>query len=192
MATQQQNYAAAGYELSLLLNPAQGGNSQTIVNQIQADTNTNFNTSFSGAETASGGLVTYGRMIGRNMSLSESASKLTDENNSKKNNIIKERDTYTRQGEINEWQAQNKLDTLFFLQILFIFFGLVIVLIFLAQGGMLSNTVMYIIVGILLLIVIGVLWNRAAYTEKSRDKRYWNRRYLGLGDSNAGASQCSP
>jgi hypothetical protein len=125
MATQQQNYAAAGYELSLLLNPSRGGNSQAIVNQIQADTNSNFNTSFSGAETASNGLVTYGRMIGRNMSLSDSASKLTENNNSKKNNIIKERDTYTRQGEINEWQAQNKLDTLFFLQILFIFFLLV-------------------------------------------------------------------
>jgi len=118
---------------------------------------------------------------------------MTDQNNSKVSEARRQKDTYTRQGEINEWQAQNKMDTLFFLQILFIFLGLVIVLLFLRQGGIISDSVMYVIVGVLLLIVVGVLWNRASYTEMSRDKRYWNRRYLGLNDSNlSSTSQCSP
>jgi hypothetical protein len=191
-STAQVNYGAAGYELSLLLNPSQGGNPQTIVNQITTDINNNFNQSFSGAETASDGVVTYGRMIGRNMTLSKVASELNDENNSTVNESKMKRDTYTRQGEINEWQAQNKLDTLFFLQILFIFLGIVIVLMFLRQGGIVSTPALYMAVGIFLLVVIGVLWNRASYTEKSRDKRYWNRRYIGLADANLNTAQCAP
>jgi hypothetical protein len=191
-STAQVNYGAAGYELSLLLNDSQGGNSQTIIDQITTDINSNFNNSFTGAETSSDGVVTYGRMIGRNMTLSKVAGDLNDSNVAMENETKKKRDTYTRQGEINEWQAQNKLDTLFFLQILFIFLGITIVLIFLRQAGIIGSGAMYMIVGILVVVVIGVLWNRVSYTEKSRDKRYWNRRYIGLDDSNLSASQCSP
>jgi len=164
-----------------------------VIDDITKEMNNDFNNFFSGAETSSDGTITYGRMVGRNMSLSKAASVMTDQNNSKVSEARRQKDTYTRQGEINEWQAQNKMDTLFFLQILFIFLGLVIVLLFLRQGGIISDSVMYVIVGVLLLIVVGVLWNRASYTEMSRDKRYWNRRYLGLNDSNlSSTSQCSP
>ena len=188
----QVNYGAAGYQLSLLLNNSQGGNPQTIIDQITSDINSNFNTSFSTAETASDGVVTYGRMIGRNMTLAHVATDLNDSNTHIENETKRKRDTYTRQGEINEWRAQNKLDTLFFLQILFIFLAITIVLLFLRQADILGSGAMYMIVGILLLIVIGVLWNRVSYTEKNRDKRHWNRRYIGLDDSSLSASQCAP
>jgi hypothetical protein len=187
------DYAAAGYELSLLLNNQSSGDSSTLVSDITNDINTNFNSAFGGAETSSDGVVTYGRMVGRNMSLSKAASNMTDENNSKHSEAIRKRDTYTRQGEINEWQAQNKLDTLFFLQILFIFLAIVIFLLFLRQGEILNDYAIYLIVGVLLLVVVAVLWNRASYTAQTRDKRYWNRRYIGLDDSNlSSTSQCSP
>lgn len=93
------------------------------------------------------------------------------------------KDTFARQAEINEWQAQNKLDTLFFLQITFLFFTLTVVLLFLRQYGIVPTGTMYTILSISLLIVIGVLINRSSYTTVSRDKRYWNRRFMGLQDA---------
>lgn len=161
---------------------------EAAIKNISDQVNTNFNTSLAQAEKSFD--VTS---IGNNITIAKTVSEVGKVNTSKLNEITRERDTYTRQGEINEWQAQNKLDTLFFLQILFIYLGIVIILIFLRQAGVLSNGSVYTVSGVLLLVVIGVLWNRASYTEKSRDKRYWNRRYIGLNDSNLSATaQCSP
>ena len=66
---------------------------------------------------------------------------------------------------------------------LFIFFAFVVVLLYFRKAGTLPNTTFYIFLGVALLIVIGVLWNRASYTMNYRDQRYWNRRFVGLGDS---------
>jgi hypothetical protein len=158
------------------------------INNISNEINTQFNSSFAQAEKSFDV-----KAIGNNISITKTVSDVEKVNTSKLNEITREKDTYTRQGEINEWQAQNKLDTLFFLQILFIYLGIVIVLIFLRQAEVISNGSVYVVGGVLLLVVIGVLWNRSSYTEKSRDKRYWNRRYIGLNDSNLSATaQCSP
>jgi len=193
MANPNINYAAAGYELSLLLNNQGASDYSRIINQIDTDSKTDFNSSFTNAQNASGSVLTYGQMIGRNMSLSNAASTMTNANRDAQNLASNQKDTYTRQAEINEWSAQNKLDTLFFLQILFIFLGIIIVLIFLRQAGIMSGVSVNMTIGILLLVVIGVLWNRASYTAKSRDSRYWNRRFLGLSDSNLSVTaQCSP
>jgi hypothetical protein len=97
------------------------------------------------------------------------------------------KDTYARQGEINEWQAQNKLDTLFFLQITFLFFTVIVFLLFLRQYKILTTSVMWISISVLAVLVIGTLVSRISYTANSRDKRYWNRRYLGLEDSGLSA-----
>jgi hypothetical protein len=187
------NYAAAGYELSLLLSNQGASDYTSIINQIDTDSKAEFNSSFTNAENASSSVLTYGQMIGTNMSLSNAASTMTNANTDAQNMASNQKDTYTRQAEINEWSAQNKLDTLFFLQILFIFLGLIIVLIFLRQAGVMSGVAINTTIVVLLIIVIGVLWNRASYTAKSRDTRYWNRRFLGLSDSNLSASaQCNP
>jgi hypothetical protein len=49
----------------------------------------------------------------------------------------------------------------------------------------------YTLSGLLTAIIIGIFWNRAAYTAYSRDTRYWNRRYIGINSSTTGAS-CKP
>jgi hypothetical protein len=105
-----------------------------------------------------------------------------------KRNINGSKETNIRQGEINEWHAANKLDTLFFLQILFVYLCILVIAIFLRQYGLFSNTIVYIVAGLFGLIVIGILWNRASYTATSRDKRYWNRRFIGLDDAGKGLS----
>lgn len=81
-----------------------------------------------------------------------------------------------RQFEINEWTSSNKLDTLFFFQLLFIGLTLLAPLLYMSRTGMIPNGVFY---GVSLLIVIALVLTvavRAQYTEKSRDLRFWNRR----------------
>jgi hypothetical protein len=87
---------------------------------------------------------------------------------------------------LSEWQAQNKLDTLFFLQLTFLYLTLVVALTYFRHTGLVPSTTYYIINGIFLIILVFTLWNRASYTERSRDKRYWNRRFIGLDDAAGG------
>jgi hypothetical protein len=115
--------------------------------------------------------------LSRNKTVSDIANTLTKQNYLVKNGPS---DTFTRQGEINEWQAQNKLDTLFFLQTLFIYLTAFVVLLFLRRYDLLPSPAFYLLSGILTVAVVGILWNRAYYTAFSRDKRYWNRRFIGL------------
>jgi hypothetical protein len=141
------------------------------------------------AEAISQQAKVYAYTLGTNASLSTIAKDLTDANNAINTGAS---GTYTRQSEINEWQAQNKMDTLFFLQLLFLALTLTVILVYLRQTGILPNSVMWMLVGFMVLILAGILWNRTSYTNVSRDPRYWNRRYIGLTDSGLSAKvQCS-
>lgn len=157
----------------------------SIQNTIFNQENNALVSAFNSAEQAATNANTYGALFQRNLAVDSMARQLT-ETNKKINDGSK--DTYTRQAEINEWQAQNKLDTLFFLQALFVYFCIAVVALYLRQTGILPNTALYIILGVFGLIVFFILWNRASYTANSRDKRFWNRRYIGLDDAASGLS----
>jgi len=81
-----------------------------------------------------------------------------------------------RQNEINQWASQNKLDTLFVYQQLFIILCATIILVYLMQRGLLSSTAFYMFVAIFALIFTLTIVNRAQYTDTIRDKKYWNKR----------------
>jgi hypothetical protein len=140
------------------------------------------------ADMNSQAALTYGMYLSRNHTIANIASDLTEEN---KKVIGGMKDTVTRQYEINEWQAQNKLDTLFFLQTSFLYFVFVVILTVLERYGIINSMSFYIVSGIGLLILIGILWNRSTYTERSRDKRHWNRRYIGLDQDLSAKNQCA-
>lgn len=81
-----------------------------------------------------------------------------------------------RQFEVNEWTSGNKLDTLFFFQLVFISLMLIAPLLYYNRLGIIPSGAFY---GILSLIVIALLLTiiiRARYTEVIRDYRFWNRR----------------
>ena len=193
--TSSQAAATAGYDFSLL-NRANTNTVQSS-NEIQQDileyNNSEFKDVFTPSFNASTSAINMGRVVGRNASLSDISQQLIDQNTMTQNSYTQAKDTYTRQGEINEWQAQNKLDSLFFLQILFLYFSVVVILLYLRQGGILGSSTVNGTIGVLLLVVIGILWNRVSYTNMSRDSRYWNRRYI-TGDPTAltSDSQCAP
>jgi hypothetical protein len=80
-----------------------------------------------------------------------------------------------RQKEINEWSNLNKLDTLYFLQVLFISLSLTGFLAFLLSNGSISEslfTFVSYIIGILAVIILLLRWR---YTAVARDSRYWHK-----------------
>jgi hypothetical protein len=155
--------------------------SSTITQTINAAERSNFLTTLNSTDGASNNALTYGVLLSRNTSLSDSSKDMISENKRASRGGPKE--TYARQGEINEWQAQNKLDTLFFLQLTFLFFTIIVFLLFLRRYGIITSSILWIFVVILGVLIIGTFINRVSYTSNSRDQRHWNRRFLGLADS---------
>jgi len=80
-----------------------------------------------------------------------------------------------RQYEINEWSNSNKLDTLFFLQILFISLTLTAVFLFLMQNGFLPYYLFGLFSFLTVAFAVIVLIYRARFTAVKRDGRYWNK-----------------
>ena len=185
-AQADQVYPAADSLAAMASSP--GANTGAIQASIQATEAASLKDALNGAGDRSSDALTYGMYMSRNKTISDIASQLTYQNYQVENGPG---DTYARQGEINEWQAQNKFDTLFFLQCLFIYLTAFILLLFLRRYDILTMSMFYILSGILTAIIIGIFWNRAAYTEYARDTRYWNRRYIGINSSTTGSS-CQP
>jgi hypothetical protein len=144
-----------------------------------AETNS-FLQSLNTADSSSNNSLSYAVLLSRNKTIDDIASDMTTKNLQLQRGA---KDTYIRQGQINEWQAQNKLDTLFFLQLTFVFFTILVLCMFLRRYGIISDGIFWTIAGIFTVILVGTLWNRAAYTNNSRDQTSWNRRYIGLSDS---------
>jgi len=80
-----------------------------------------------------------------------------------------------RQTEINEWSNSNKLDTLYFFQILFISLSLVGIFCFLLINNIINHNVFIIVCYFVGFIALAVLLLRWRYTRVSRDSRYWSK-----------------
>lgn len=96
----------------------------------------------------------------------------------------------TRNAEIKEWYFNNKLDTLFVFQLLFLSLCLLAFLAYLMKLGFFGTGFFGMLVGLLIIILILVIANRAVYTEKVRDKRYWSKRgFSSVGDALPGVNK---
>jgi len=80
-----------------------------------------------------------------------------------------------RQTEINEWANSNKLDTLYFLQVLFISLTLVGILCFLVSNGTINQSLFTLLSYTIAVIATLVLIVRWRYTRVARDSRYWHK-----------------
>ena len=90
--------------------------------------------------------------------------------------LISNNNSTERQYEINEWTSNNKLDTLFFYQLLLITLTILAPLLYLQKNGFIASTAFYGVAGVLGIAVVLTLIVRAQYTMGARDLRYWNRR----------------
>jgi len=84
-----------------------------------------------------------------------------------------------RQFEINEWYNNNKLETLFFLQMFFIASLVMIILVSLQKRGTIAAPVAAMLSGIIAAAVGIIGLYRYYYTEAARDTRLWSRRKFG-------------
>jgi hypothetical protein len=117
----------------------------------------------------------YAFYASRNKSLTDVFTSLTDTNKKTENSIERELTTTSRQVEINQWEYEHKMETLFFLQLLFIALCISAGILYLRHIQILTPSVTYIILSIVGLILLMILLNRMSYTLKKRDKKYWNR-----------------
>lgn len=92
------------------------------------------------------------------------------------NAVVQDTDLAQRQYEINQWEAENKRETLFVYQWIFLALLVIIVMTALSLYNFLSSGIASGITTILLIILALILYYRWSYTTYYRNKRYWNKR----------------
>ncbi len=168
---------------------------QQLLNNILTDRDSTFQKTYTDAQknnAVQNSLFFYQQ---RNRDLDDVGSFLKDKNEENIRIAKANNDLATRQFEINEWAYNNKLDTLFVLQLVFVSVCLTAGLAYLNRIGVLPMSVLGILIVILIIIVIGVFINRLIYTRKVRDQRYWNRRQFverKKDTEDSGSLQCPP
>jgi hypothetical protein len=83
-----------------------------------------------------------------------------------------------RQEQINEWEVNNKRETLFVYQQIFIILCASIVLVYLYRTDIIGTVPFLAIEFILVAIIVFTVTYRVQYTDGVRDKQYWNKRYF--------------
>ncbi len=112
----------------------------------------------------------------RNKDLTEMGGAFDSQNKSAISTAKYNNDLATRQYEVNQWAYENKMDTLFVFQLLFVSLAFSALLVYFSKIGLFGNALLGVLCGLLLVVVILVLIARSFYTAKVRDQRYWNRR----------------
>lgn len=85
-------------------------------------------------------------------------------------------DLANRQVEINEWSYNNKMDTVFVFQVLFMAILFLSILMACKATGLIGAAFVWYTIIIVLLLVILIIINRSVYTNYRRDMKMWNRR----------------
>lgn len=153
-----------------------GSNINTVLEQIKKDKyETGFNPSYKSLKgldqnVASGIFVTE-----RSGDVQNLASDIDDLTGSQIQSINYNKDSTLRQYEINEWENSNKLDTLYFLQVLFICVSFIGAILFLKMNGFISQMLYTMLSGITVTVLLLILLFRARYSNSMRDSKYWNK-----------------
>jgi hypothetical protein len=173
------NSALAGMSTSDL-QAYQDANKEKLISKLTNDMANSFN---AGLRTATGSAVNYdilSNYVIQSKNLDTTMGELAGQNSKNTNIAEGNAATNSRVREIKEWYYNNKLDTLFVFQLIFISVCFLAVLAFLIKLGFINSGVFGICVGIAIVVMILLIANRAVYTDKVRDKRYWTKRNYGI------------
>jgi len=85
-------------------------------------------------------------------------------------------DLANRQIEINNWTYNNKMDTLFVFQILFMSILFISILMGFHKTGMLGVGFVWYAFLLVVILVAVIIINRTMYANNRRDTRLWNKR----------------
>lgn len=89
--------------------------------------------------------------------------------------ILHDKQIANRKYEMNEWSVNNKNDTLFVFSSGFIMLSGLLLITALYRIGMISSYLWVALGGPLIIIFILIVLRRAFYTDRLRNKRYWNK-----------------
>jgi hypothetical protein len=84
-------------------------------------------------------------------------------------------DSINRQVQINEWQYNSKMDTVFTLQLLFIGISIVAIVFYFKKAGIVGPAFTYYVTGLTSLLIFTIIVNRVFFTSARRDPKYWHR-----------------
>lgn len=153
-----------------------------LYNSVTKEHSDNFQKVYGDLTRASDGTSNILYYHTRNKDLDNVQQAVFDRAKSEADSIQYDSQVAKRQTEINEWTSSNKMDTLFFLQLLLITFTLIVPLIYCNKAGLLPTSVFYGITGIISIAVVLTLIVRAQYSVQIRDNRFWNhRRFAPMG-----------
>ena len=109
-------------------------------------------------------------------------------------------DSLTRQRQINEWSYEEKMQTLFMMQLVFLVLLVLVASAALSSAGIITSSI-GMLIGVVAFAFIVVIWvYRYAYTRNIRDKVQWNKRHFSgdyakaptvSADALANAAKCS-
>jgi len=126
----------------------------------------------------------------RSVDVDSVTSAILDNNAKIEEGIMRDLANSRRQFEINEWYNQNKLETLFFLQLVFMSVLVIAIVMYLTKKGMITVGLAGIIYGFIAIMLVCVGLYKYFYTEKTRDNRLWHRRYFGSTPPPPKPNQC--
>ncbi len=181
---QSQTQILSDMELKTYLNsltPAQqadllAGNVANSVADVQANKETAYIRAFNNVTNSNNAITQAGYYLARTLDMNTMASDINQVAAKQASAAMVNKELATRQYQINEWSSSNKLDTLFFFQVLLIALTLSAALFFLVKQGMMPMFLFTILSMILLAGALLVLFMRWRYTSTVRDGVYWSRR----------------
>ncbi len=184
MATNQQldaalNSALAGMSSSDLQS-YQEANKEKLISKLSNDLANSFNVGIRSANNSAVNYDILSNYVVQSNNLNTTMADLASQNTKNTNIAQGNAATNSRVREIKEWYYNNKLDTLFVFQLIFISICFLAVLAFLIKLGFINSAVFGICVGIVIVVMILLIANRAVYTDMVRDKRYWSKRNYGI------------
>lgn len=153
---------------------------QQNINAIVSDITSRKQSAFQKAQIDLGRYMDMHHNVNFYKTRSGDVDNITDailQNNQKIATLIKQDNMNSRrQFEINEWYNYDKLETLFFLQVVFMASLAVAIVMFWTKKGMITVGLAGILYGILALLVVGTGLYKYFYTEGARDVKLWHRR----------------
>jgi len=170
-----------------------GANVATAINNIKAAKQDRFNYLSEDLKGADNNLTSTAYYIARTKDLKDMASDINNVTMKQLSASDLNAGIITRQNEINEWANDNKLDTLYFLQVLFLSLTFISLIIFLKSNGLVSAYLMNLCIVLAAAFAVFVLITRARYTNVRRNPRYWNKmRFPREVGESSDAGSCPP
>jgi len=154
-------------------------NTATAISSVTASKATNYTNASNMLLGADNSITSAAYYLLRTQDLTNLASDVNQVTTKQATEHTINKDLADRQYEINEWSNSNKLDTLFFLQILFISLTLTAVFLFLMKNGLLPYYLFGLFSFLTAAFAVLVLIYRVRFTAVKRDGRYWNKQKWG-------------